>query len=205
MGYSDDLTAPTTGFYLGFGASTFAVNSFSDQVGRYNKTGTDNQALISKLTTGSFGQNTTMITSAGTLPYTPEIGTGAVCVQTTGAVVIELTVGCVDDGLGNPTDVDPATCPNGQAADTGFNGYGTWQIGDQVTILADCGGAPNISVVSAYNLTDGLGNVTAAGAGQVPINQSVAATTITTDFTAKTFVLVRAAGQTPACRWVAIG
>ena len=205
IGFADDLTGPSTGFYLGFGASTFALNSFSDQVGRYNKTGTDNQALITKLTTGAFGQNTEMITSAGTTTYSPVNSTGAICVQTTGAVIIDLTVGVVDTGGGVAGDQDPATCPNGFAPDTGFNGYGTWQIGDQVTILADCGGTPNISVVSQYNLTDGAGTVTSVAAGQVNINQSAAPVTITTDFTAKTFVLVRAGGASPGCRWVAIG
>jgi len=205
VGYSNDFTAPTTGFFVGFGADTFALNSFSDQIGRYNKTATDNQALITKLTTGAFGQNTTMITSAGTTTLSPENGTGAICVQTTNAVIIDLTVGVIDTGGGTPGDQDPATCPNGAAINAGFNGYGTWQIGDQVTILADCGGTPNISVISQYNLTDGTGLVTSAAAGQVNINQSPAPVTITTDFTAKTFVLVRAAGQNPACRWVAIG
>ena len=205
VGYSDDLTAATTGFYLGFEASMFTLNSFSDQIGRYNKTGTDNQALISKLTTGSFGQATEIITSAGTTTFSPANNTGAICVQTTGAVIIDLTVGVIDTGGGTPGDQDPATCPNGAAINAGFNGYGTWQIGDQVTILADCGGTPNISVTSQYNLTDGTGLVTSAAAGQVNINQSLAPVTITTDFTAKTFVLVRAAGQNPACRWVAIG
>ena len=205
IGFADDLTGPSTGFYLGFGASTFALNSFSDQVGRYNKTGTDNQALITKLTTGSFGQNTEMITSAGTTTFSPLNNTGAICVQTTGAVIIDLTVGVVDTGGGTAGDQDPATCPFGVAPDTGFNGYGTWQIGDQVTILADCGGTPNISVISQYNLTDGAGTVTSVAAGQVNINQSPAPVTITTDFTAKTFVLVRAGGASPGCRWVAIG
>ena len=101
--------------------------------------------------------------------------------------------------------LQPLTCPNGVAADSGQNGYGTWQIGDQVTIIADCGGTPNITIDSNYNETDATGLVTAVAVGSVNINQSAAPVTITTDFTAKTFVLVRAAGGAPGCRWVAIG
>lgn len=208
VGYSDDLSNPTTGFLSDYRADRFSIDSFSDQIGRFNKTSTDNQVTITKLTAGSFGQATRSVTSAGVISITPEGASGVYVVQTTGAVTIELVVGVTDLGAGNVGSVDTATCPNGIAVDTGSNGYGTWQIGDQVTILADCGGAPNISVVSSYNLTDGAGLVTAASAGQVVINQSAAAVTITTDFTAKTFVLVEdssAAATAPNCRWVAIG
>ena len=117
-------------------------------------------------------------------------------------------MGIIDLGGGNLGGVDSRTCPVGVAPETGSNGYGTWQIGDQVTIIADVGGTPNITIVSQYNTTDGAGQVTGTAAGQVNINQSAAAVTMTTDFTAKTFVLVEdsSAGATaPDCRWVAIG
>jgi len=208
VGYSDDLTAPTTGFYSAFSADTFSIDSFSDQVGRFSKSATDNQVTISKLTATSFGQATRSLTSGGVISITPADGSGVYVVQTTSAVIIDLTVGVVDLGGGNIAGVDSATCPNGVTPNTGENGYGTWQMGDQVTIIADCGGTPNISIGSSYNTTDGNGLVTAVGAGQVPINQSLALNTITTDFTAKTFVLVEnraAAAADPECRWVAIG
>ena len=208
VGYSDDLTAPTTGFYSVFTADSFSVDSFSDQVGRFSKSATDNQVTISKLTTTSFGQATRSLTSGGVISISPADGSGVYAVQTTGAVIIDLTVGVVELAPGNIAGVDSATCPNGVAPNSGENGYGTWQIGDQVTIIADCGGTPNISIGSQYNTTDGTGLVTAVGAGQVPINQSLALVTMTTDFTAKTFVLVEnrsAAAADPECRWVAIG
>ena len=207
VGYADDLTAPTTGFAANFQASRFSIESFSDQIGRFNKNGTDNQVTLTKLHTTAFGQSTRAITGSGTTTATPE-GSGVYAVQTTAAVVVDLTVGIIDLGGGNLGGVDSRTVPVGQVADTGFNGYGTWQVGDQVTIIADCGGTPNITIVSQYNETDGAGNVTSAAAGQVNINQSAAPVTITTDFTAKTFVLVEdsSAGATaPDVRWVAIG
>ena len=201
VGYADDLSSPTTGFNAAFSASLFAIQSFSDQVGQFQKRSDTNQATISKLTTGSFGQETLLVTSAGSTTFTPALGAGVICVQTTGAVVISLVVGM--DTATN--QLQPLTCPNGVAADSGQNGYGTWQIGDQVTIIADCGGTPNITIDSNYNETDATGLVTAVAVGSVNINQSAAPVTITTDFTAKTFVLVRAAGGAPGCRWVAIG
>ena len=97
------------------------------------------------------------------------------------------------------------------------NGYGTWQVGDQVTVLAalDPGLTPNITIRSYNSEAEGsltpVSAPTDASATGTPINGVNSSTagggqqTITTNFTAKTFILIEDRSSTLGVQWVCIG
>jgi hypothetical protein len=98
-------------------------------------------------------------------------------------------------------------------------GYGTWQIGDQVTVLANLivGQTPNITIRSYNSVYDQFlpaSNATPTDASGTAteingVNSSTAGggqQTITTNFTAKTFILVEDVGGLGlGVQWVCIG
>jgi len=96
-------------------------------------------------------------------------------------------------------------------------GYGTWQIGDQVTVLAalDPGSVPNITIRSFNSVASGSTTPSAAptdaSATGTPINGVNSSTagggqqTITTNFTAKTFILTEDRLSALGVKWVCIG
>ena len=121
-------------------------------------------------------------------------------------------------GRFSPTANPPNTAGGGTPV-TGIpdkSGYGTWQIGDQVTVLTRFtgGGTPNITILSYAGVDDGAGgsndpNNTAGGGGapsqQIPINGVTTGTTITSNYNAKTFILTEDAASATQVSWVAIG
>ena len=96
-------------------------------------------------------------------------------------------------------------------------GYGTWQIGDQVTVVAalDPGSVPNITIRSYNSVAVGSTTPSAAptdaSATGTPINGVDSSTagggqqTITTNFTAKTFILIEDRLSALGVQWVCIG
>jgi hypothetical protein len=98
-------------------------------------------------------------------------------------------------------------------------GYGTWQIGDQVTVLANLivGQTPNITIRSYNSVYDQFlpasnATPTDASGTATEINGVNSSTTgggqqtITTNFTAKTFILVEDVGGLGlGVQWVCIG
>ena len=98
-----------------------------------------------------------------------------------------------------------------------MTGYGTWQIGDQVTVVAalDPGQTPNITIRSYNSVASGSSSPTAAPtddpATATPINGVDSSTTgggqqtITTNFTAKTFILIEDRLSVLGVQWVCIG
>jgi hypothetical protein len=103
-------------------------------------------------------------------------------------------------------------------------GYGTWAIGDQVTVLANltAGQVPNI-VIRSYNSTQNGSFLSPSTAAlTAPADDPSTATkingvlsdtttspagvkTITTNYTALTFILCQAQTGTLLAEWVAIG
>lgn len=171
--------------------------------GGFSKSDTAFQISQGKTTMGAFGQTQLSLTTVATTLCYPNQGGLIAVISQTGAVGIDLILG-QDTAT---SALDPATSGQNNTVPINLAGYGTWQIGDQVTVVANCGGTPNITIRSYSALTDGGGTILTAAdpANTVRINDvdSVATPiTITTDYTAKTFVLIEVGGIP---QWVAIG
>ena len=178
------------------------------------------QSTFGKTTTQSFGQSIKEVLSAGTYDCYPSQGGMIVVSGNTAAITLNLVLGQDPSGRfdflskpmlsGGPPAVPPIFTSD-------LPGYGTWQYGDQVTVVAalTLGQTPNITIRSYNSVTNGVdGTATAA-----PTDASGTATningvnssttgggqqTITTNYTAKTFVLVPNS-STLRAEWVCIG
>ena len=140
------------------------------------------------------------------------------CDDLAGAATPTINVACMVDGGGTfSPNANPPNAAGGGTPPTGVpdkSGYGTWQIGDQVTVLTRFtgGGTPNITILSYAGLDDGAGGssdpIDTAGppSQQIPINGVTTGTTITSNYSAKTFILTEDPTVLPqGVSWVAIG
>ena len=168
------------------------------------------QVATGKTTTQSFGQTQNTITGAGTYDCYPSQG-GLIVVEGSAAAIV-LNLVLAEDFLGayDSTAKTVSPAPSGTVEK---NGYGTWQIGDQVTVMAglNLGETPNITIQSYNSATNGVdGTVTGGPDPSRPsfingADSTVTPITIGTNYTAKTFVL-RSDGTTiSGVSWVAIG
>ena len=181
------------------------------------QTTTKFQVETGKTTTQSFGQTEKIITGTGSYNCYPSEGGMIVVDDVAGAGAITLNLVLAQDPVGayepnaNPPNAGGGGTPVAGIPDKA--GYGTWQIGDQVTVVASyaSGNTPAISVQSCTLLSDGLG-----GSGDPVLDPSRAAkingvnsnstpNTITTNYTAKTYILVTNISETLGVSWVAIG
>tara|TARA_A100001391_G_scaffold40259_3_gene22551 strand:+ start:3726 stop:5909 length:2184 start_codon:yes stop_codon:yes gene_type:complete len=179
------------------------------------------QVETGKTTTQSFGQTQKTVTAPAVAPATthdcyPSEG-GLIVVNDVGGagaitlnLVIATNVGTYD-GAAFPPNLAGGGTPVAGVPDKA--GYGTWQIGDQVTVVAnnESGNAPAISVISTALDSDGLGGsgdpvLDAGAAAKINgVNSFTTPNTITTNFTAKTYILVENLTDIIGVAWVAIG
>jgi len=159
---------------------------------------------------------------AGTYDCYPQQGGLIVVGGNSAAVTINLTlaqdIGGRFDNLAPP--FNSGGVPPTPLGTSDLAGYGTWQIGDQVTVLANLavGQTPNITIRSYNSVYDQFtpaNNATPTDASGTAtqingVNSSTAGggqQTITTNFTAKTFILVEdiIGATTLGVQWVCIG
>ena len=179
------------------------------------KTTTDYQVKLGKTTTQSFGQTQNTISSgSGTTDCYPSQGGLIVCTGAASVILLNLVI--AQDALGaySPTSTPPTTPPSPIPTIADLSGYGTWAIGDQVTVLTalTLGQTPNISIGSYTTVDDGAGSVSdpvadpSRGVSMNGVNSVTTPLTLTANYTAKTFVLVSDSAFAPlGVQWVAIG
>lgn len=180
------------------------------------QTTTKFQVETGKTTTQSFGQTEKIITATGTYSCYPSEGGMIVVDDVAGAGAITLNLVLAQDPVGayepnaNPPNAGGGGTPVAGIPDKA--GYGTWQIGDQVTVVASyaSGNVPSISVSSFTLLSDGLGNsgdpvIDPSRAAKINGVNSSTPNTITTNYTAKTYILVTNISEPLGVSWVAIG
>ena len=181
------------------------------------QTTTKFQVETGKTTTQSFGQTEKIITGTGTYNCWPSEGGMIVVDDVAGAGAISLNLVLAQDAIGqyeptaNPPNVGGGGTPVAGIPDKA--GYGTWQIGDQVTVVASyaSGNTPAISVQSCTLLSDGFGNssdpvLDPSRAAKINgVNSNSTPNTITTNYTAKTYILVTNISEALGVSWVAIG
>ena len=173
----------------------------------FKKTDTAHQITQGKSTLSTFGQSINMILDDGggaNFPIYPEFGGQVVVVNDAPAspITIDLILGQSSvDGTLDTTTEGPVS---------GTSGYGTFQYGDQLTVIANyaLGEIPNISIRSYSAITNGTGTITSAADPLFAVNingaDSVATPiTMTTNYTAKTFILTPDENNFPV--WVCIG
>ena len=182
------------------------------------QTTTAYQVETGKTTTQSFGQTQKTVIAASGTPYDcyPSEGGLIVVNDAGGAGAITLNLVIAYDGVSYTSNANPPNLAGGGTPVTGVPdkpGYGTWQIGDQVTIVAnnESGNVPAISVTSTALLNNGAGGSgdpidDAAAAAKINgVNSFTTPNTITTNFTAKTYILVENLTDILGVAWVAIG
>lgn len=182
------------------------------------QTTTAYQVETGKTTTQSFGQTQKTVLAASGTPYACYPSEGGLIVVNdaggAGAITLNLVLG--SDGGSYASNANPPNVAGGGTPVTGVPdkaGYGTWQIGDQVTVLAanESGNVPAISIISTTLTTNGSGGssdpVLDAGAAATinGVNSFTTPNTITTNYTAKTYILVSSVGGIFGAEWVAIG
>ena len=182
------------------------------------QTTTAYQVETGKTTTQSFGQTQkTVLTASGT-PYACYPSEGGLIVVNdaggAGAFTLNLVLG--SNGGSYASNANPPNAAGGGTAVGGVPdkaGYGTWQIGDQVTVLAanESGNVPAISIISTTLTTNGSGGsgdpvLDAGSAAKINgVNSFTSPNTITTNYTAKTYILMASVGGIFGAEWVAIG
>ena len=219
------ITSSTSEISLGFNSGV----SLANELHGLKLQPTDYQVKTGKTTTQSFGQTqNTIIGATGVTQVVdcyPSQGGLIVVIGNATAITVNLTLG---QFAAAPPVYDSGSFPfnsGGQPFNTSnLAGYGTWQIGDQVTVLANLtlGQVPNI-VIRSYNSTQNgsLGVSPSTAALTAPTDNPSTATkingvlsdsitspagvkTITTNYTALTFILCQAL-TLPGAEWVAIG
>tara|TARA_Y100000004_G_scaffold167770_1_gene200583 strand:- start:296 stop:1837 length:1542 start_codon:yes stop_codon:yes gene_type:complete len=168
------------------------------------------QVETGKTTTQSFGQTQNTISGAGTYDCYPSQGGLIVVEGAAAAITLNLVLAQDFAGTYDPIAKTVNPAPSGTIEK---NGYGTWQIGDQVTVMAglNLGETPNITISSYNSETDGVdGTVTSSPDPSRPnqingVDSVATPITIGTNYTAKTFIL-RSDGTTlSGVSWVVIG
>ena len=212
---------PTEGGNITSTTSTveMAINSgvvLQQEIG-LKQTAAAHQVELGKTTTQSFGQTQNLNLPAGPTDCYPSQGGLIVCDDNGGSATQTINLACMVDALGayspnaNPPNVAGGGTPVSGIPDK--SGYGTWQIGDQVTVLTRFtgGGTPNITILSYAGVDNGTGgssdpqNLPAPLNSQIPINGVVTGTTITSNYSAKTFILTQDITNPTQVSWVAIG
>jgi len=190
---------------------------------------TDYQVKTGKTTTQSFGQTQNTITGLGggaqVVDCYPSQGGLIVVTGSATAITVNLTLGQFAAPLSSyDSGAFPQQPPVGTAPTNTSNlaGYGTWAIGDQVTVLANLtvGQTPNITVRSYNSTQNGSVGVPSTAATAVPADDPSVATkingvdssttggggkVINNNFTALTFILCNDQTSTLGVSWVAIG
>ena len=202
-----------------FSANVNGVVALSNELGVLMET-RDHQVQTGKTTTQSFGQTQKISIATGPTDCYPSEGGMIVCSDIAGNNNQVINLACmVDIGGQFSRQANPPNATGGGTPVAGVPdkaGYGTWQIGDQVTVLTNFapGGSPNITILSYCGIDDGGGgssdpNNTAGGGGapsqQLSINGVTTGQTITTNYTAKTFILCEDLNAIAGVSWVAIG
>lgn len=208
-----NLTSNTTGFEF----SLQAIGLAGVEIG-VGQTTTAYQVATGKTTTQSFGQTQNTISGAGTYDCYPSQG-GLIVVEGA-AAAITLNLVLAQDFAGAYDSTAKPFLTGGVAPTNTVdkNGYGTWQIGDQVTVMAGLNllETPNITIRSYNSETDGATGAATSGPADDPsrateINGVASDTigggqqTITTNYTAKTFVLRSDGTNLLGVSWVCIG
>ena len=213
------ITSTQSLIELGFNAGA----SLANEIHGLKLQPTDYQVKTGKTTTQSFGQTQNTIIGLGggaqVVDCYPSQGGLIVVIGAATAITVNLTL--AQDSALNAYDSTAKPFLSGGSPPTNtsdLNGYGTWQIGDQVTVLANLtlGVTPNITVRSYNSETNGTdGTATSA-----PVDDPSRATkingvdsdtvggggqTITTNYTAKTFILCLDQTDPLGVSWVAIG
>ena len=212
------FTALNSGGNITSNATTFSANvngvvAFSNEIGILQET-RDHQVQTGKTTTQSFGQTQKQSFAAGPTDCYPSEGGLIVCSDAAGNNNQIINLACMFDAGGffsrraNPPNAAGGGTPPAGVPDKA--GYGTWQIGDQVTVLTNFlpGGSPNITVLSYCGTDDGAGGSSDpvnAPPTQIPINGVTTGVTITSNYSAKTFVLCEDLNAVSGVSWVAIG
>lgn len=190
---------------------------------------TDYQVKTGKTTTQSFGQTQNTIIGTGAAQVVdcyPSQGGLIVVIGNATAITVNLTLGqftgiaSYDSGALPFQNVLPTPPP---ANTSNLPGYGTWQVGDQVTFLANLtvGQTPNITVRSYNSIQNGSpGAIPSTAATSAPADDPSTATkingvdsdtasgggkVINTNFTALTFILCLDQNDPLGVSWVAIG
>ena len=217
------ITSSTSEISLGFNSGV----SLANELHGLKLQPTDYQVKTGKTTTQSFGQTQNTIIGTGgaqVVDCYPSQGGLIVVIGNATAITVNLTLG----QFAAPPVYDSGAFPfngSGQPANTSnLAGYGTWAIGDQVTVLANLtvGQVPNI-VIRSYNSTQNGSLLSpSTAATSAPADDPSTATkingvlsdtttspagvkTITTNYTALTFILCQAQTGTLLAEWVAIG
>lgn len=217
------ITSSTSEISLGFN-SGFAL---ANELHGLKLQPTDYQVKTGKTTTQSFGQTQNTIIGTGgaqVVDCYPSQGGLIVVVGSATAITINLTLGQFAAPLGGyDSGALPFQTPP-PANTSNLAGYGTWAIGDQVTVLANltAGQVPNIVIRSYNSVQNGSLGVPSTEATSAPADDPSVATkingvlsdsttspagvkTITTNYTALTFILCQAQTGTLGVEWVAIG
>lgn len=219
------ITSTQSEISLGFNSGVSLVN----EIHGLKLQPTDYQVKTGKTTTQSFGQTQNTIIGLGggaqVVDCYPSQGGLIVVMGSATAITVNLALGQFAGLLGSfDSGALPQQPPVGTAPANTSNlaGYGTWQIGDQVTVLANLtlGQTPNITVRSYNSLQNGSIGVPSTAATAVPTDDPSTATningvdssttggggqTLTTNYTAKTFILCLDQTSTLGVSWVAIG
>ena len=215
------ITSSTSEISLGFNSGV----SLANELHGLKLQPTDYQVKTGKTTTQSFGQTQKTISGAGTYDCYPSQGGLIVVIGNAAAITVNLTLG---QFAAAPPVYDSGSFPfnsGGQPFNTSnLAGYGTWQIGDQVTVLANLtfGQVPNIVIRSYNSIQNGSLLSPSTAATSAPADDPSTATpingvlsdsttspagvkTITTNYTALTFILCQSQTVTLGAEWVAIG
>ncbi len=190
---------------------------------------TDYQVKTGKTTTQSFGQTqNTILGTGGTQVVDCYPSQGGLIVVNGSATAITLNLVLGQKTLTGTFDSGsfPVQPPVGTAPTNTSNlaGYGTWQVGDQVTVLANLtlGQVPNIIIRSYNSVQNGSLGTPSTAATSAPADDPSVATkingvlsdstttpagvkTITTNYTALTFILCESQTGFLGVEWVAIG
>tara|TARA_R110002012_G_scaffold7217_4_gene34093 strand:+ start:4398 stop:6641 length:2244 start_codon:yes stop_codon:yes gene_type:complete len=220
------ITSNQTQISLGFGTG-FAL---ANEIHGIKLQPTDYQVKTGKTTTQSFGQTQNTITGLGVgaqvVDCYPSQGGLIVVIGVATAITVNLALGQFAAPLAAyDSGALPQQPPVGTAPPNTSNlaGYGTWQVGDQVTVLANLnlGQTPNITVRSYNSIQNGsLGVTPSTAATSVPTDDPSTATkingvlsdtvsgggkAINNNYTATTFILCLDQASTLGVSWVAIG
>ena len=215
------ITSSTSEISLGFNSGI----ALATEINGLKLQPTDYQVKTGKTTTQSFGQTQNTITGTGSAQVVdcyPSQGGLIVVIGSASAITVNLTLGQFAAPLSSyDSGALPFQTPS-PANTSNLPGYGTWQVGDQVTVLANLtvGQTPNITVRSYNSIQNGSIGVPSTAATSAPADDPSTATlingvdssttggggkAINTNFTALTFILCLDQTVPLGVSWVAIG
>ncbi len=223
------ITSSTSEISLGFNSGI----ALATEINGLKLQPTDYQVKTGKTTTQSFGQTQNTIIGTGAAQVVdcyPSQGGLIVVIGNATAITVNLTLGqftglipSYDSGAFPFLTTIPPFPPAPPTNTSNLPGYGTWQVGDQVTVLANLtvGQTPNITVRSYNSIQNGSpGAIPSTEATSAPADDPSTATkingvdsdtasgggkVINTNFTALTFILCLDQNDPLGVSWVAIG